>query len=648
MITINNRKLDLATGELIYLDETIKLEAKVLAVFEILYQHRGTLVTQEHLLNSVWQNTVVAPNALQRCIAQLRKLLGDSDKRIIQTFHKKGYRLQVGDQHTNLSQKLRAYILYFAAFITLFGMLFIYSTMPKANFQLSEVTPVSYGLELESTATLTSGRRLLYVARTPQAAELKVKDLDFQTTKLVTRALDFVGKPQLNKDGKKAVLIETRKTKSQAKCHQAIVVLPRFAARKVISPCLNSEVQQAYWVGHQVLLIANSGYALFTPHSDSVTFTSLPITATILASSFNEGQLTLLTQDPDKEAYLSSYIISRENELSLLQQEKLSGVELDRSLVLVDGPDTTHILSTASALYIFQNLQLVQTIPAIGSESFYITEYLKYNNYLATQVREQKQINIQDNHSTSRLTISHYDELSGQFQPSGNAIAFLSNRTGTSEVWLKQEQQEIPLTHNGHISSFIWTKDGKQLWAASKQSLLKINLVTGIEVFPALFEKQIIMQSIEIKGSNYLLINDLGNKQLVLFDPVTNHKQPLYQGQVHWAQIQKNGTVYIATPDEPNLKVLVNNSLKPQLITDKITLHWRFYLRGNELIIPDKQATIWRYNVNTQVLDIVGKSDEQTRLITDVQLHPFKVLADSPKTLSANQVKVKITEPENH
>ncbi|MEJ6472965.1 winged helix-turn-helix domain-containing protein [Pseudoalteromonas piscicida] len=647
MITINNRKLDLATGELVYLDETITLEAKVLAVFEILYQHRGTLVTQEHLLNSVWQNTVVAPNALQRCIAQLRKLLGDNDKRIIQTFHKKGYRLQLEDHHTNLRQKLKICALYFTGFITLFGILFIYSTMPKAKFQLSEVTPVSYGLELESTATLTSDRRLLYVARTSQAAELKVKELDFQTTKLISRALDYTGQPKISNDGKRAVLIETRKTKEQAKCQQVIVALPKFAGRKVISPCLDNEVQQAYWVDNQVLLIANNEYALFTPPADSVTFSALPIEATILASSFNEDHLTLLSQNSDDETYLSNYILSKKGELRLLQQESLPRLELSQP-VLVSGPDTTHILSTASAVYIFQSLQLAQTIPAIGSESLYVTEYHGDNNYLATQVQEQKQINIQDSHSTNQLTSSHYDELSGQFQPNGNAIAFLSTRTGTSEVWIKDSHQEMPLTHNKHISSFVWADNGKQLWAASKHGLLKINLVTGVEVFPALFDNKIILQSIKIKGNNFLLVNDLIDEQLVLFDPVTNHKQPLYQGLVHWAQIQQNGTVYLATPDEPNLKLLVNGALKSLPITSKVILHWRFYLRGNELVIPDKRATIWRYNINTQAVDILGQSDEQTRLITDVQIHPFRVLADSPKTLRANQVKVKIARPESH
>ena len=54
MLIINGRALNLTTGELTYLGETILLEAKVLAVFKALYASRGELVSQETLFAQVW------------------------------------------------------------------------------------------------------------------------------------------------------------------------------------------------------------------------------------------------------------------------------------------------------------------------------------------------------------------------------------------------------------------------------------------------------------------------------------------------------------------------------------------------------------------------------------------------------------------
>ena len=94
-LSINGRDLNLITGELHYRGETVLLEAKVLAVFKLLYSYNGELVSQQTLLSQVWHDSIVAPNALQRCIAQLRKHLGDVDKTLLQTLPKKGYRLQL-------------------------------------------------------------------------------------------------------------------------------------------------------------------------------------------------------------------------------------------------------------------------------------------------------------------------------------------------------------------------------------------------------------------------------------------------------------------------------------------------------------------------------------------------------------------------
>lgn len=49
MLIINGRALNLTTGELTYLGETILLEAKVLAVFKALYASRGQVTLLQYM-----------------------------------------------------------------------------------------------------------------------------------------------------------------------------------------------------------------------------------------------------------------------------------------------------------------------------------------------------------------------------------------------------------------------------------------------------------------------------------------------------------------------------------------------------------------------------------------------------------------------
>lgn len=74
--------------------QPLPLEPKALAVLVFLLANRDRLVEKQELLDEVWKDTFVTPNALTRIIAQLRKTLGDDAKeaRYIETVPTRGYR----------------------------------------------------------------------------------------------------------------------------------------------------------------------------------------------------------------------------------------------------------------------------------------------------------------------------------------------------------------------------------------------------------------------------------------------------------------------------------------------------------------------------------------------------------------------------
>jgi len=85
---------------------TAHLEPKVMEVLACLARHAGKPVSKEELLQTVWPNTFVTDDVLKRSISELRRLFEDDvrESRVIQTIHKRGYRLLVPVEPINGTQ----------------------------------------------------------------------------------------------------------------------------------------------------------------------------------------------------------------------------------------------------------------------------------------------------------------------------------------------------------------------------------------------------------------------------------------------------------------------------------------------------------------------------------------------------------------
>ncbi len=87
---------------------TAHLEPKVMEVLACLARHAGKPVSKEELLQTVWPNTFVTDDVLKRSISELRRLFEDDvrESRVIQTIHKRGYRLLVPVEPINGAQSI--------------------------------------------------------------------------------------------------------------------------------------------------------------------------------------------------------------------------------------------------------------------------------------------------------------------------------------------------------------------------------------------------------------------------------------------------------------------------------------------------------------------------------------------------------------
>ncbi len=69
----------------------VSIRHKSLAVFLYLAKRANQVVDKEELIAAVWDEVVVTDDSLTQCIADIRRAIGDHDRQILRTEHRRGY-----------------------------------------------------------------------------------------------------------------------------------------------------------------------------------------------------------------------------------------------------------------------------------------------------------------------------------------------------------------------------------------------------------------------------------------------------------------------------------------------------------------------------------------------------------------------------
>ncbi|MEZ5534162.1 MAG: alpha/beta fold hydrolase [Thiolinea sp.] len=74
-------------------DESVKLRPQSLAVFLYLLENRGRVVSKDELFAEVWKGVSVTDDSLVQCVTEIRRVLEDKERSILQTVPRQGYML---------------------------------------------------------------------------------------------------------------------------------------------------------------------------------------------------------------------------------------------------------------------------------------------------------------------------------------------------------------------------------------------------------------------------------------------------------------------------------------------------------------------------------------------------------------------------
>jgi TolB-like protein len=81
----------------------VELRPRSFAVLRLLAENSGRLVTKDELIGKVWDDVAVTEDSLTQCIADIRKAIGDEDRRVLRTVPRKGYLLVPAQRSTHLA-----------------------------------------------------------------------------------------------------------------------------------------------------------------------------------------------------------------------------------------------------------------------------------------------------------------------------------------------------------------------------------------------------------------------------------------------------------------------------------------------------------------------------------------------------------------
>lgn len=289
--------VDLSRNQIARDQQTQTLAPKALAVLTHLAKNHGRVVSHNELLTTVWQNTVVSPNTLQKSIAQLRKALGDDgkDQIYIKTHAKQGYSLEcevkwqgltesakidntqadipatvdindierndekVEDPASNKPTKLIS-IAAGIVILLLVGVIFI-QPEPNASFRVDKLTLLTATDDKEFDATYSpDGRHIVFHRYLDKMCvnKLWAKDVNSHKEIQLTKDWGGYGIHSFSQDGKQLIFFASgpcNQPVRQKNCHDLVSVdfekaLESPQEPKVLLQCKNSAVKNPTWLNN--------------------------------------------------------------------------------------------------------------------------------------------------------------------------------------------------------------------------------------------------------------------------------------------------------------------------------------------------------------------------------------------------------------
>lgn len=663
---VGNCRVDISRAKIIVKDDIISLEPRVLKVLLTLAKTPGEVVTHETLLDSVWPNVVVAPNAVQRCIGQLRKALGDDAKqqKMIATHPKIGYSLVAKVEWPEASplahalnpklelssipnkyrrtQFLSAILL---SCVCLLSLVFYFLSVAKTLPPINHLTPITSTDEKEYYPNFSPDGRYLVFNRFVNVCEneLWAKDLLENNEFILTKNAGFYSQAVWSPDGNRLAFSHAggcgaKKQKRQCRNISAISFL--LAKTEPQTPrellaCDEHNYGGINWLSNNEIAYIDS-YGLqgevksLALDSGSTTLLYADNAYKPQALAYSVRNKTLAITVHDKMQNISLVLLNTQSDISDHIQLKIPDkysdylwwdpswhplkdtliTSVENSLFEIDmtGEFTEYPVTTVSDIYNpTYHPDGDKIIAVMGGVDLDINEYKIRSKNLA----EHAIVDLSA-HVRQKIHSSTVEDYNAKYQPETSNLSFISARTGEEQVWLSQNNQLKQLSHFGssaRINSYVWSLDGKSQALAIKGQLQLLTLDGQSQHIATPFKVVDVYQWINKQRLLLSIIEQaatseqIKQRKVVLFDINTGTYEEIYQGFSYWAQLDDDQSLYYTDWDR-KLNIYHDNKSVLLSPTSDMTFSSGFMIKHEQLILFD-QNKIWLYELKNRGLSSI-------------------------------------------
>ncbi len=210
-------------------------------------------------------------------------------------------------------------------------------------------------------------------------------------------------------------------------------------------------------------------------------------------------------------------------------------------------------------------------------------------------------------------------ESQARFQPNGERIAFVSQRSGSEQLWIYHKgksQQLSRFTSSSSIRGLEWSPDGQHIAVGRRDTIVLVDL-NGNEI-PLELDRP-IKNLFQWTPENQLLVlaSEKSSNQLLAINVETREKSQIAGVDVRFARQYKDGFLMM---DVANRLWLFSQGEKREVDIPSTMLEGKPVLSGDgSLYGISHDARLWRFDLETQKIETITIVDENVWWLMDIK-----------------------------
>lgn len=467
------------------------LKEKALKTLLVLIQEPNKFFSNEELIEKVYESVAIGTSTIAQNIKQLRECFGDADKSIFENRLKVGYRLTLNVSQVELAaaEGLHSHNRTNFQWMLILGILLVavlsglrFNEQQPLFTSVIEQQPLTYLKGQEYFPSLSFDQQWLLFSHRHKSDDwsLYVRQMQQgQLTPLLSNEGYSYKHGQMSRDGKNILFTRLSPGKCEFVSGQFDIRRTQLSALNIIQNCHVSSEGARIIEGHlPEHFIFSNGQAIDAPFSLFSYSTVTQQTEQLTAPPTTGRGDYFMALSPDRSALVFLRSTQRYvTEIRLFDFNK-------RNDTLVDRVNTTLFSvswSTDGRALIYKNEANQILALNLLSRKKEILKDARFPIYAPFVLDSNRRIGVIAGSLTNRDIVSYdlqsqerqvlvessYSDTLPVYSPSGSRLAWISNRTGIFQLWLKEsDNKERMLTQNvknGRFTSVDFSPDGNKL-----------------------------------------------------------------------------------------------------------------------------------------------------------------------------------------